>query len=105
MGHALLESAVKHRVLSLQRQVSAAESGLVPSVHIFSPYTHRGGVGLLSRRLAVMRLPLPWVLPAAKGAGQGAEGRSNREGWPQRREAAIRNMVNVITSGFAQCIC
>uniref|UniRef100_A0A452SI15 SFI1 centrin binding protein n=1 Tax=Ursus americanus TaxID=9643 RepID=A0A452SI15_URSAM len=100
VGHALLASAVKHRVLSLQQQVSAAESGLVSSVHIFSPYTHRGGVGLPSRRLAIMRLPLSWALPAVKGAGQGAEGRSNREGWPQWREAAIRNMVNVITSGL-----
>lgn len=100
VGHALLASAVKHRVLSLQQQVSAAESGLVSSVHIFSPYTHRGGVGLPSRRLAIMRLPLSWALPAVKGAGQGAEGRSNREGWPQWREAAITNMVNVITSGL-----
>lgn len=83
VGHALLASAVKHRALSLQLQVSAADCGF----GIFCPCCqalHPRRVGLDSQAegwpSCCCLCPGP-SLQQRERAGQGMEGRSNTKGW------------------------
>lgn len=83
VGRALHASAVKHRALSLQQQVSTADCGfgVKPHTQRWWGWTPKRKAGL---HAAASVLGPPWV---------GGEGRSNMEGWAQWVGTAIRNML------------
>ena len=72
LGRALHATAVKHRALRLQLQVSPADSDF----GVLSSCTPtEGGVGLPSRRPSIRLLPLCWALAVAQGSDEEVGGR------------------------------